>query len=740
DPEDVGKDFALRRFSMRPVTVSGGDALSTATVSLSVEGEGVALWSEAGDPLTATTTEPLLVDPADLPLTLLVQGLQDGATATLSASVEGCGADPASVDLRVAPWTDLAGRSLGGFPWLERVDAFSYDEQPQVGLDPALHGDRVGLSVSVYVVQHQIAAAWAEDPTLEDAGDGAEDVTISGSSLAANTWTVWATDLTVPSGQVAEGYDVIIDMDGDGLLSPGDVFEGPGDDQPAFWAISDLTALGPHDVTMTQYSGGVWLGQRTYYPSDIADLVATEGPRPLVILSHGNGHDYRWYDYLGYHLASWGYVFMAHQNNTGPGIETASDTTLVNTDWIVGHMAEIDGGALKGNVDTSRIAWIGHSRGGEGVTRAYDKIVDGVYTPENFDQNDIVLISSIAPTVFLGVDDSNPHDRWYHLIAGSADGDVTGGPSSGVVQYLRIAEASAATLSVDYVHGAAHNDFNCCGFSDGTGPDLIGRVAAQEFAKATYLALLQWVVLGEPATADLVRRSFESFHSGGIPDDVVVASQFRPDPGGERLVLDDFQTEGDIATSSAGTAVVATVDNLVEGRLDDDNLSFAWDESDPMNGMTLAADRDDLSRGAVFDWAKGDAIWRVDLPAGSQDVTGWTWLSLRACQGTRHPYTDATDAPLTFAVTLVDAGGAESTILLDDVGQSLTRPYPRAGAGAGSGWANEWNTVRLRVSDFVTDGADLDLTHVMAVELRFGDPWGSAQGRIGLDDVLFSVE
>ena len=30
-------------------------------------------------------------------------------------------------------------------------------------------------------------------------------------------------------------------------------------------------------------------------------------PAPLIVISHGNGHDFRWYDYLGRHLASWGY-------------------------------------------------------------------------------------------------------------------------------------------------------------------------------------------------------------------------------------------------------------------------------------------------------------------------------------------------------------------------------------------------------------------------------------------------
>ena len=44
-----------------------------------------------------------------------------------------------------------------------------------------------------------------------------------------------------------------------------------------------------------------------------------------------------------------------------------------------------------------------------------------------------------------------------------------------------------------YVHGADHNDFNCCGFQDFDGPaeTEIGRMEAQQVAKAVYLALLE---------------------------------------------------------------------------------------------------------------------------------------------------------------------------------------------------------------------------------------------------------
>jgi hypothetical protein len=102
---------------------------------------------------------------------------------------------------------------------------------------------------------------------------------------------------------------------------------------------------------------------------------------------------------------------MSHSNETGPGIETASTTTLTNTDYLLGNLGTIAGGALQGHVDTHRITWIGHSRGAEGVARAYDRLYDGAYTPDHFTKEDIVLISSMAPTDFLGDQQLGPARR-----------------------------------------------------------------------------------------------------------------------------------------------------------------------------------------------------------------------------------------------------------------------------------------------------------------------------------------
>jgi hypothetical protein len=712
--------WATERLRLRPITLSG----AADEVGLTVTGEG-ALLLFAADGSARSLEAPLTA--AELPATLYVQGAVGGAVAlTATGSAGGLDCDlPASLSLDVGAPTGLGGRSLSVAPGFEFVRSVQDGDALEVALDPNRHTDRVGQPFDLYLVPHKSPADWATDPSLTGL--------VGTETLAEGALGIWTVgeDLAVPSGALYVAYDLVLDFGQDGQLDPGDIAAGPGREEAGAYVVADLTTKGPHAVTTVEYSGGRWLGQRTYFPTDIA---AFEEARPLVVVSHGNGHSYTWYDYLGEQLASWGYVVMSHENNTGPGIESASETTLTNTDYLLSHLDSIGDGALEGHIDSHRIVWIGHSRGGEGVARAADKLFTGSFVPDEYTYEDIVLISSIAPTVFLGTGHSTPHDRPYHLIAGASDGDVTGGADCEICQFLRIPEAAEAEVAVTYVEGASHNDFNCCGFDDGTGPDLIGRAAAQQVAKAAWMALLTWRVEGDPATRDFVERPYESFHSIGIPDTVIVASQWS-DPGLDRLVLDDFESSPELTLSSSGGAVSATVTNLVEGRLDDGNSSFVWDDSDPMNGMTLSTSASEATSGALFDWTE-EGSYTIEVPAGEGDWLAKRWLSVRACQQSQHPNTEDLDGGLSFSVTLVDGAGVEASLPIAPLSR-LPAPYARSsGWGAGStGWANEWQTLRLRLADFEAGGTGIDLQDIALLRFDFGGEAGDAPGRIGIDDI-----
>ena len=628
---------------------------------------------------------------------------------------------------------ELAGNPLADYPHFEFVQAFNTGEEVSVGIDPSRAGGALGGAL--YVVANKTAAEWDADPALLDVrAGGPQVVVITGSTIQENTFTVAAAgELNADAGtDLGVGYDVVLDADADGLLGVGDLIDGRGD-EAGLNVFRDLTTLGPLATTSVTYTGGRFLDQKTWYPTDIANL----GPRPLVVISHGNGHEYTWYDYLQQHLASYGYVVMSHENNTQPGIESASQTTLRNTDYFLANLGTIGGGVFNGLIDAERIVWIGHSRGGEGVARAYDKLLDGEFVPTDFTIDQIRLISSIAPTDFLLTNASNPHDAFYHLIAGSADGDVNGGVSSDIVQYMHIYGRATDYRQATQVQGADHNDFNCCGFQDFVGPPgtELGRTTVQTITKAVYLALVEHYVDDNAPVREYLWRQYEGFRSDSAPSTATVSHQYVAGAGAGHYVIDDFQTETSTLVSSSGGAVTSTVTNLVEGLLDDGNTNYSWLASDPMNGMTHAMSTD-ISRGAVFDWAAGtNAFIEWEILLGERDFTDDSFLSFRGCQGTRHPNTTAVLGDLDFSVTLRDGAGNTSSISISAYGGGLEEPYQRGDFGAGPGWLNEFETVRVRLTDFVANGRTLDLGDVVAVRFDFGDGFGSSQGRIGIDDV-----
>lgn len=636
---------------------------------------------------------------------------------------------------------ELAAVALDEAPWVDRVQAFNEGDAIHLGLDPRRSPQLLGASVEVYLVEARDAAGWDADPQLVDARGAATPYTVTGLDLETNVVAIDAGTLPGPdptSTAMGRGYDVVVDVDLDGQLSPGDLIDGRGDGA-GLTVFRDIEKPGPYGVTEVLWSGGgSFEGQDIYFPDVVASLPSV----PLVVVSHGNGHNYQWYDHIGFHLASYGYVVMSHQNNTQPGPQAASLTTLANVDLFLGNLDVIAGGALQGKVDASRMAWFGHSRGGEGVVRAYDRMVDGNYVPQNFVPEDIALISSIAPTNFLGASGADPHGVNYHLWTGSADADVNGGPSQDVIQTYQLLERAEGIHASITLQGVGHGAFHDGGGSNvADGPCLVGRVKTHKLMRGVILPLVRHFVEEEEGARDWLWRSWDTLQPIGAPsvqtECFVNAFEFDGEPG--TVVLEDFQTEPDTGTSSRGTEVTFDVLELVEGLLDDADSSFGWLSTDPMNGMTRAGTGDD-TRGVVFEW-DSPSFYRVALPDGERNLAAGTprYLSFRVCQATRHPLTVAALEPLGFDVVLEDSSGREARIAVDAYGHGVNEPYQRVGAGSGAGWHNEFETFRLRLDDFESAEPELALHDIVAVRFDFAtSPGSSPVGRIGLDDLCLA--
>lgn len=670
----------------------------------------------------------------------------------LSGDLDGDGAvGPADLAMLLAAWgpcpvagapiaVELAARPLGAFPWADAVASFNQASAVHVAVDPARIAGLANATVAAYIVADRSAAEWATDTTLVDVRGAPQSITL-GSSIADSVIPLDTSGLPGADGlKIATGFDLVLDVDGDGALSGGDLIDGLGD-EAGFWIVTDLTVFGPLAVsqvgsfdTNVPAIPATFQLQRIYYPTDVQNM----SPRPLVVISHGNGHQYTWYDWIGQHLASWGYIVMAHQNNTGAGVEAASTTTLQHTDAIIALQGAIGGGAFAGKLDASRIVWIGHSRGGEGVARAYDRLFDGTYTPANYGISAIKLVSSIAPTDFLGTNSANPHGVPYHLLYGSADGDVCGCPDNDVADSFNVFERAVGERASFYLHGADHNDFNCCGFNDFSGPanTQIGRPAAQLAARAAYLPLIRHVLDAEPAAREFLWRPYDSLRPLGVGANLIAVLDYRR-PAPENPVIDDFQNGTALGLSSSGGAVVFDVLNPLKGVMHDANTSFTWLASDAWNGMTRGR-TSDTQRGMVFDYTAPSFVSFEVVPA-LRDFTSAKYLSLRLAQGTRHPRTVALNGQLTFTMTLEDVHGTTASLALAPYTSGIRRPYQRTGFGTGAGWQNEFETVRFRLGDFLVGDTQLDLSAIASIRLSFGQGFGSSQGRIAIDDLRLDV-
>jgi len=158
-----------------------------------------------------------------------------------------------------------------------------------------------------------------------------------------------------------------------------------------------------------------------------------------------------------------------------------------------------------------------------------------------------------------------------------------------------------------------------------------------------------------------------------------------------------------------------------------------------MNGMTLAG-LNEFSSGIVFEWNGQEQFVLFEVPAERGDVSGFKYLSFRAAQSTRHPLTTAVREDLTFSVQLVDANGRSGTICIGAYGGGIEEPYQRRRCGAGVGWANEFETIRIPLRDFLAMGTRVDLTDIIGVGFLAGPLHGSNEGRIGLDEIEFTSE
>ncbi|MFT5284977.1 MAG: hypothetical protein ACI8TQ_001138 [Planctomycetota bacterium] len=690
--------------------------------------------------LTASTFSPILSRAiALLAVTVLSSSVSDAQLIKAQARTTKQDVSPALE--RRFQRLDMVGRSLPEYPGFTFSESFFEGTPVEFAIDPA---DHVRLDPGVYDV-YVILRTTGEDfdlgAQLIDVRGMPQSVVLSNGTLAGNAVTLDTGALSGDAGiGFGVGYDVVLDVDGNGQLSHGDFIDGRRE-IAGFYVVRDPASVGPLAVTETSYfvtgvkSG--FEGENSFYPTNIASM----GKLPLVVISHGNGHNYNWYDHIGKHLASYGFVVMSHENDTVPGIETASTTTIDHTDAFLGSLATIEGGVFDGHIDTNTIIWIGHSRGAEGIVRAYDKIVDEEVFPANYDANDIVGLSSIAPTVFLNASKSDPHDVPVSLWTGAADADVNGCASTPITFTFLIHERAIGDRYSIHMHGAGHGAYHNGGGSlVASGPCRLTRAETHAIMRSYLLPLVYQYAFASPAAPEFLWRQYEDFSSPNLTlSSCVVVNKTYQVRSSTRFVVDDFQDATDFFMSSSGGAVSKNVGGVGEHSLNDPNTTFTFVASQPSNGMTMSINGA-ARRGTTFGWTADNKFMEWEVVAGQRNFSLWDTLTFRACQVTRHTNTIAELGSITFDVTLRDESGLTSTINIGAYGGGVEEPYQRTGCGTGTGWANFFESIRIPIQDFVSEQSGVDLKRIEAIRFDFGASHGSAVGRLALDDLELIVD
>ena len=466
--------------------------------------------------------------------------------------------------------------------------------------------------------------------------------------------------------------------------------------------------------------GAVPLNARVWYPDG-------EGPYPLVLMVHGNHSMYDFsdpgYAYLGELLASRGFIVASVDQNflNGSGASEIVGSLRNENDaraylvlrhlelWHRWNRGEQD--LFAGRVDTTRIALVGHSRGGEAVAIAAafnDLPAHPGDASMRFDFGyDIRSLVAIAPsdgqyqprrqrTSLQNVD--------YLVLQGSADGDVRSFVGSRQYDRVSFSDDPGRFKAAIYVHGANHGQFNTrwgrvdvdalLGFLNRGG--IIPAAQQEQVAKVFISSFLEATLRGQSQYEALFENPMvgHKWLPGGV-----YLSQYQ---SSDTLMLATFEEDLDLETATA-----------FGGRISGDNLAVWREEPLALGGGAL---RDTMSVHLGWDHDhSGTPSYEIHLSRGlllDQEA------DLTFCLANSSPGLSSID----LTIEVYDAAGERARLPLSHV-HPLPPPFSyrmfKPPLKVAFEWEPVFTTYTFPLADFLAENPALDLNAMHGIRFVF---------------------
>ncbi|MCA9684637.1 MAG: hypothetical protein KC457_20800 [Myxococcales bacterium] len=448
---------------------------------------------------------------------------------------------------------------------------------------------------------------------------------------------------------------------------------------------------------------------------------------PLATLTHGASQDPADYYDLLEHVAANGVVMAAFDATAGTDILSRANRTLAYLLCLYGESSESTW-PDSAHLDT-RVALVGHSRGGAAVTLAAQAIADGLVLPDLEIEAIVALAPAHGEEQPLGPDVTPA----YFTLQGARDSDTLG---ASLAWYDRIgAQDPQMIRGLTWVFGAGHQRFHQGLLFAGSG-ELQASLDAEghwTMARAYVGGFVIWRLRG--------RESYRGYFTGEALPESVLLSNWSESPGvfagladgtGGRRLIHGFDGDALSPADDGGSVSAIGFSKVQLGPLAE--LDAPWSVSQRDHGLRL-------------EWTAGtEAALIVDLDPASRDASAYAMLSLRLGRTFDDPQGCGPASPSTPITLIVRDGNAmaelDLTTALFEPGSSGRIPAPDRLVPETFG---NWVTPECHAQDFLRPlrlpltqlcEQGIDAADLRSIELRFG---GQNAGGVLLDDLAFEI-